>query len=146
MADFEKFVQKYKEELPNVTVNIVNKLAEEGLKNNLKSTIKKDTQILGTKVIGGFKTTDSIDTYKEYGTGIVGASNPHLSEILEKIGWKYDVNDHGEKGWIYPKGDGTFGWTRGMSAQKKFYQACKRVEENFNDIAIEEISKIIGGN
>lgn len=146
MTDFEKFVQKYKEELPNVTVNIVNKLAEEGLKNNLKSTIKKDTQILGTKVIGGFKTTDSIDTYKEYGTGIVGASNPHLSEILEKIGWKYDVNDHGEKGWIYPKGDGTFGWTRGMSAQKKFYQACKRVEENFNDIAIEEISKIIGGN
>lgn len=131
--------------MPNIAINIVDRLAEEGLKDNLKSTVKKDTVLTGTKVTGGFKTTDEIDTYKEFGTGITGVSNPHLSEILEKVGWKYDVNNHGEKGWIYPKGDGTFGWTKGISAQKKFYQACKRVEEKFNDVAVEELSKIIGG-
>jgi len=120
-------------------------LSEEGTKNNLKSTVKKETKRIENKVVGGFETTDSIDTYKEFGTGIVGSANPHLSEILSQVGWKYDVNEHGEKGWVYPKGDGTFGWTKGIPAQKKFYQACKRVEESLNDIAVEEISKIIGG-
>lgn len=68
-----------------------------------------------------------------------------MSEILEKIGWKYDVNEHGEKGWVYLKEDGTFGWTKGIPAQKKFYQACKRVEQNFSNIVMEEMSKVIGG-
>lgn len=115
------------------------------MKDNLKSVIKKKTELTETGAKGGFKTTDEIDTYKEYGTGIVGISNPHLSEVLSKIGWKYDVNEHGEKGWVYPKKDGGFGWTKGISAQKKFYLACKRVEEKFNDVVVEEISKIIGG-
>ena len=138
-------IQDYQKQLPNLAVNVVDRLAEEGVKDNLKSTVKKKTEFNGSKAIGGFETTDVIDTYKEYGTGITGANNPHLSEILSKIGWKYDVNSHGEKGWVYPKGDGTFGWTKGIPAQKKFYQACKRVEEKFNDVVVEEIAKIIGG-
>lgn len=145
IEDFEKLINEYKEQLPNVAYNIVDRLADEGLENNLKSTKKKETKIVGTKVIGGFETTDPIDTYKEFGTGITGANNPHLSEVLAKVGWIYDVNQHGEKGWIYPKGDGTFGWTKGISAQKKFYQACRRVEQKFDEVAIEEIAKIIGG-
>ena len=82
------------------------------------------------------------DTYKEFGTGIVGSRNPHVSEILAQIGWKYDVNEHGEKGWVYPKGDGTYGWTKGISAQKKFYNAMKNMEDSFKTIAIEEFRRI----
>ena len=56
-------------------------------------------------------------------------------------GWKYDVNEHGEKGWKYPKGDGTYGWTRGIPASKKFYNAMKRMEQAFPFIAQDELSK-----
>lgn len=37
--------------------------------------------------------------YLEFGTGIVGAKNPH--DEATKIGWEYDMNDHGEKGWTF---------------------------------------------
>lgn len=35
--------------------------------------------------------------YFEYGTGIVGSQNPHP----KTAGWIYDINDHGDSGWIY---------------------------------------------
>lgn len=35
--------------------------------------------------------------YFEYGTGIVGSQNPHPNPI----NWTYDINDHGDRGWIY---------------------------------------------
>ena len=146
ISNFQKVIEKYKSQLPSLVANIVDRLVEEGIKDNLKSTVKKETKIEGKKVIGGYKTTDVIDTFKEYGTGIIGASNPHLSEALKKNDWEYDMNNHGEKGWKYPKGDGTYGWTKGIPARKKFYQSCKRVEENFEKIANEEFEKILGGN
>lgn len=34
--------------------------------------------------------------YFEYGTGIEGANTPH-----PKDPWEYDVNNHGESGWVY---------------------------------------------
>ena len=40
--------------------------------------------------------------YLEFGTGIVGAKNPH--DEATKIGWDYDMNDHGEKGWTFRRG------------------------------------------
>lgn len=67
---------------------------------------------------------------------------PHVPDFLNQAGWKYDVNEHGEKGWIYPKGDGTFGWTKGVLPQKKFYRACSRVEERFEEVAKQEFKEI----
>ena len=40
--------------------------------------------------------------YLEFGTGIVGAKNPH--DEATKIGWTYDMKDHGEKGWTFRRG------------------------------------------
>ena len=74
----------------------------------------------GETAIAYARSTDQIDTYREFGTGIVGSKNAHIDKVLEDAHWKYDVNGHGEKGWKYPKKDGTFGWTRGQPAQKKF--------------------------
>lgn len=37
--------------------------------------------------------------YLEFGTGIVGAKKPHPE--ASKIGWGYDINSHGEKGWTF---------------------------------------------
>ena len=38
-------------------------------------------------------------SYIEFGTGIVGKQSPH--ELAEEQGWQYDVNQHGEKGWVF---------------------------------------------
>lgn len=141
IKEYEDFLKNYKNQLPKAVENIVSRVSEVGLKNNYKSTEVIPTKNEGNKVTGGIRTTDEKDTYREFGTGIVGSQNPHVSEILAQIGWRYDINEHGEKGWIYPKGDGTFGWTKGISAQKKFYYAMKDMEESFRTIAIEEFKK-----
>lgn len=142
IEEYQKFLNKYKDQLPKVAENIVTRVSKVGLENNYKSTEVIPTKNNGNTVTGGIRTTDVKDTYKEFGTGIVGSQNPHVSEILTQIGWKYDVNEHGEKGWVYPKGDETYGWTKGISAQKKFYNAMKNMEDSLKTIAIEEFKKI----
>lgn len=144
LEEYKNFLKEYKEQLPKIAENIVKKTSELGLENNYKSTKMKSIQNTGRKVIGGIQTTDEKDTYKEFGTGIVGNNNPHLSEYLAQVGWNYDVNEHGEKGWIYPKGDGTYGWTKGLPAEKKFYEAIKNMEDNLKIIAIEEFNNFNG--
>lgn len=138
---FEQLLLEKKRELPQVAVSIVQRVSEVGLKNNYASTITLPVKNEGNKITGGIKTTDEKDTYKEFGTGIVGSNNPHVSAFLARAGWKYDVNEHGEKGWVYPKGDGTFGWTKGIPAQKKFYNAILEMQSEFPNIAKEEFNK-----
>lgn len=144
IKEYEDFLKRYKDQIPKVAENIVTRVSKVGINGNYSSTEIIPTKNEGNIVTGGIKTTDEKDTYREFGTGIVGSNNPHISEILAQIGWKYDVNNHGEKGWIYPKEDGTFGWTKGIAAQKKFYNAMKNMEESFKTIAIEEFKKISG--
>ncbi len=142
IEEYQKFLKKYASQLPKVAENIVTRVSKVGLEDNYKSVEVIPIKNNGNKVIGGIRTTDIKDTYKEFGTGIVGSRNPHVSELLAQLGWKYDINEHGEKGWVYPKGDGTYGWTKGISAQKKFYNAMKNMEDSFNAIAIDELRKI----
>lgn len=142
IEEYQDFLKNYKEKLPKAVENIVTKVSKVGLQDNYKSTEVIPTKNEGNVITGGIKTTDTKDTYREFGTGIVGSQNPHISDILSQIGWKYDVNEHGEKGWIYPKEDGTYGWTKGISAQKKFYNAMKNMEDSFKTIAIDEFRRI----
>ena len=141
LEEYKKMLEDYKKKLPQVAENIVRRVSEVGLQDNHKSTellpVKNEENIIS----GGIRTTDEIDTYREFGTGIVGSQNPHVGEYLKKVGWVYDVNEHGEAGWKYPKGDGTYGWTKGIPANKKFYNAMIRMEEELPSIAKEELSK-----
>lgn len=141
IEEYRNLLNEKKENLSKIGVNIVTRASEVGLENNYSSTELIPVVVKGTKITGGIRTTDPKDTYREFGTGIVGSNNPHVSEYLAKVGWKYDVNQHGEKGWVYPKGDGTFGWTKGLPAEKKFYEAMLRMEESLSQIAIDEIRK-----
>ena len=142
IEEYKEFLKKYREKIPKAVENIVTKVSKVGLQDNYKSTKVIPTKNEGNVITGGIKTTDVKDTYREFGTGVVGSQNPHIADVLAQIGWKYDVNEHGEKGWIYPKEDGTYGWTKGISAQKKFYNAMKNMEDSFKTIAIEEFRKI----
>ena len=86
--------------------------------------------------IGEISTNDQVIVFNEYGTGVVGKDNPHPA--LE--GWEYDVNNHGEEGWIYPKKDGTFGRTSGIASKKMFYNTKEKMLQK--DIAKEILIEI----
>ena len=57
--------------------------------------------------------------FVEFGTGITGQQNPHPK--TELVGWKYDVNEHGEAGWFYFR-DGEWHWTKGLPSRPFMYE------------------------
>lgn len=77
----------------------------------------------------------SYAVFVEYGTGIVGADNPHP----EPNGWEYDVHNHGVEGWWYPSRNGTWvpkqgsyagqplAWTNGMAARPFMYNTMNEL-------------------
>ena len=140
IKDLEIRQKKY----PKIAVKIADRLADEMMKNIYPDTEKISAKLEGNITISGIKNTQEKWTYHEYGTGVVGSQSPHVAEALASIGWKYDVNQHGEKGWFYPKEDGTFGWTKGQPASKKFWQALQRAQELFPEIGREELLREVG--
>lgn len=72
--------------------------------------------------------------FVEFGTGIVGASSPHPNTSI--VGWKYDVNEHGEKGWFYFK-DGEWHWTKGMPSRPFMYETSMELMKEITKVAKE---------
>lgn len=140
IKDLEIRQKKY----PKIAVKIADRLADEMMKNIYPDTEKISAKLEGNIAISGIKNTQEKWTYHEYGTGVVGSQSPHVAEALASIGWKYDINQHGEKGWFYPKEDGTFGWTKGQPASKKFWKALQKAEELFPEIGREELLREVG--
>jgi len=69
---------------------------------------------------GRIKVGSDYAIFVEYGTGIVGASNPHPEPAP---GWTYDVNEHGEKGWTYfDEKQNRYRWTKGQPASAFVYR------------------------
>lgn len=64
--------------------------------------------------------------FVEFGTGIVGSENPHPDTGL--VNWKYDKNEHGEKGWFYFL-DGEWHWTKGMPSRPFMYETAKELRD-----------------
>ena len=96
------------------------------------------------KNIGRVWTDDDVIIFNEMGTGIVGANAPHPSPNKSFKSWKYDVNEHGEKGWVYPKEDGTFGWTRGLPSRHMFYDAFNDIKDQVGMYVNVELRKTVG--
>lgn len=70
--------------------------------------------------------------FVEFGTGVIGKGNPHPTPQ----GWKYDVNEHGNKGWFYFK-DGQWHWTKGMESRPFMYETAKELERIVANVALE---------
>lgn len=64
--------------------------------------------------------------FVEFGTGLIGQENPHPDTSI--VGWKYDTNDHGEKGWFYFK-NGEWHWTRGMPSRQFMYETGQQLRD-----------------
>lgn len=86
-------------------------------------------------------TYDWVLIFNEMGTGIVGSENPHPSSDGIFKNWKYDVNEHGEKGWKYPKKDGTYGWTSGLPSRHMFYSAFEDIKNELGNYIQVELRK-----
>jgi hypothetical protein len=94
--------------------------------------------------IGKVWTDDEVLIFNEMGTGITGSNSPHPSGNEMFKSWRYDVNEHGEKGWIYPIGDGTFGWTKGLPSRHMFYDAFEDIKDAIGNIVEIELQKTVG--
>lgn len=160
ISNIEKLIKQYQtkiDDYPQIMKEIMEKLVTEML-----ADVYPDSEIIpitqtGSTTMSGIRNTEPKWTYHEYGTGVIGSQFPHVSEVLAEAGWKYDVNQHGEKGWWYPTtendpnpykwetDDGElYGWTKGLVAERCFYDALQRAKERLPDIAEEVFKKYNG--
>ena len=78
--------------------------------------------------------------YVEFGTGVVGKGSPHPTP--EVANWKYDVNEHGEMGWVFlDERDGTYHWTQGFQSRPFMYNTVRSLEKLIPQIAKEVFHK-----
>lgn len=84
--------------------------------------------------VGIIKAGAPYAVYVEFGTGIVGKSQPHPSPD----GWRYDINEHGESGWWYFNDyTGHPQWTKGMPSRPFMYNTARELENACERIARE---------
>lgn len=77
----------------------------------------------------------------EFGTGVVGADNPHPNITIP--GWRYDENQHGEKGWWYMGDDGEWHWTKGMPSRPYMYETAHKLREVAEYAAAETAKRVL---
>ena len=72
--------------------------------------------------------------YVEFGTGVVGESSPHPNPQ----DWQYDINSHGDEGWVYYDDySGKFRWTKGFKSRPFMYNTARQLEKDCKKIAQE---------
>lgn len=76
--------------------------------------------------------------YVEFGTGVVGSNSPHP----DPQGWQYDINAHGDEGWVYHDDDsGEFRWTKGFKSRPFMYNTARQLEKDCKKIVKEVFGK-----
>ena len=140
-----KELQGYKVELSVKANKLVQKLIDVGVEFARQEVISLgafDSGELAGSIDGlmytdgnhGIIFTDSDHAaYVCFGTGITGAESPHPT-----MPWQYDVNNHGEAGWVYyNEKTGKFGWTKGMPSRPFMYNTAKHLQDELERIAKE---------
>ena len=133
-------IQEFKRQLKETCWELIKVLAMEGAeiaKMQVASMEAVDTGELEQSIQGLFFPGERIGyviadcpyaIYVEYGTGIIGESDPH-PEAAE-AGWAYDVNQHGIEGWVYKSDkDGQYHWTVGYFSRPFMYNTLKWLQE-----------------
>lgn len=76
--------------------------------------------------------------YVEFGTGVVGSQSPHPNPQT----WQYDINAHGDEGWVYYDDySGEFKWTKGFKSRPFMYNTARQLEKDCKKIAKEVFGK-----
>ena len=147
-------IQEYEKEILEKTEKFAKRLADEGValaKIKISQYPAWDTGELlnsimnepGELITNGSQwiiyTGCEYAQFVEFGTGIVGEQNPHPDTSLAN--WKYDINEHGENGWMYYK-DGEWHWTKGMPSRPFMYETARDLRDLIPKIAKE----VFGGD
>lgn len=138
-------VKRFKRELTDAMTGLCNALMEEGVqmaKIEVMALGAFDTGALESSIGHGAFDAESrtgviyagayYAFFVEYGTGVIGAENPHPEpetagngsdgNLLAMKYTDYDSNNHGENGWWYISDvDGKLHWTKGMRARPFMY-------------------------
>ena len=153
LEEAKKFLNKYQEAYSKGIDNTVkyatemmyNKVLEYCYANGISNhTSQIQWQYDDNAKSGRVWSNDMVIIFNEMGTGIVGSNNPHPNPDGPFKSWRYDVNEHGEKGWKYPKEDGTYGWTKGLPSRHMFYSAFQDIKSEIGNIVDVEIRKTVG--
>lgn len=84
--------------------------------------------------VGIIKADAYYAAYVEFGTGVVGSRSPHPNPD----GWAYDVNSHGDEGWVYYDDySNGFRWTKGFKSRPFMYNTARQLEKDCERIAKE---------
>lgn len=141
-------VEKCKGELKNKVHLLIEKLTDYGVEV-AKAQVRElgafytgelEESITGyyspSTQVGIIKTDVPYAVYVEFGTGVVGKDSSHPVADLE--GWRYDINNHGEAGWLYfNERDQKWHWTKGMESRPFMYNTLQILERESVRIAKE---------
>ena len=72
----------------------------------------------------------------EYGVGIVGQSTPNSGNA-----WEYDINNHGESGWVFVTENDTWERTRGYMGFEIYRKIAIEVNDKLKQIVEEYFEK-----
>ena len=139
-------LEQYKKELNQKISLLIEALTDRGVeiaKAQIRELGAVYTGELEESVTGYFNPTVQVGViragapyaiYVEFGTGVVGAGSPHPAPT----GWRYDVNNHGEKGWWYfNERDQKWHWTKGIESRPFMYNTVQILERESIRIAKE---------
>ena len=143
-------VEQFKTQFLDKCERLVKALTDEGVeiaKMQIKQLDAIDTGKLLSSIDGYFDIKSGVgiikaDTpyaiYVEFGTGVVGSQSPHPNPN----GYRYDINAHGDKGWVYyDDGSGEFRWTKGFKSRPFMYNTARQLEKECAKISVEVFGK-----
>lgn len=130
-------IEAYKRDLRSKISRLLGVIVDEGAELARAKVIQMDAVMFGdlANSIGGiYDPATHIGVifagaphavFVEFGTGVVGAGNPHPDPVG---GWKYDINSHGEAGWWYwSDSDNNWHWTKGMPSRPFMWETAKEL-------------------
>lgn len=139
-------VERYEMELKEKLDRLIQRLMEEGVDIAKMKVAAMDAVFTGQlhdSIRGYYSSTRHVAiiragiwyaAFVEYGTGVEGERNPHPNPE----GWAYDINEHGDEGWVYfNDNDSKFHRTTGEGARPFMYETARELEELCDSIARE---------
>lgn len=147
IAQAIKEVKAYQKKVERLADNLTHALTEQGVSlaqlnasyMNIYDTgeLMRGIESQYKGKVGFVVSTATHSIFCEFGTGIVGAENPHPEVAI--AGWRYDVNNHGELGWWYIGKDGQAHWTKGMPSRPFMYDTVQMLRQMVVPMAKEAI-------
>lgn len=138
-------LKAYRNKVKKAPEQIVHQLTEQGVSLAQQNAAYMDIYDSGelvngivseykSKTSGVVASTALHSAFCEFGTGVVGAGQPHPEPAP---GWQYDENEHGEKGWWYKNENGERRWTKGMPSRPYMYDTARMMRQQIIPVAKE---------